>query len=95
MKITKLELFSILFSVDYLKEILTPKTNKLLKHPMELGNLFGGWDVGSTWIYGLELRTGGTGGQQQNQKYLEVSLSDLITICQGLGLKESLDLYII
>ena len=37
MKMTKLELFLVLFPVDYLKEILVPKTNKLLKHPMDLG----------------------------------------------------------
>ena len=36
-KMTKLDLFLILFPNDYLKEILTPKTNKILKHPMELG----------------------------------------------------------
>ena len=32
-----LELFLILFPIDYLKEILMPKTKKLLKHPMALG----------------------------------------------------------
>ena len=35
----KLELFLILSPVDYLKEILIPKTNKLLKHPMDLGEI--------------------------------------------------------
>ena len=34
---TNLEFFLILFPVDYLKEILIPEINKLLKHPMELG----------------------------------------------------------
>ena len=34
---TKSELFLILFTVDYLKEILITEMNKLLKHPMELG----------------------------------------------------------
>ena len=34
---TKLELFLILFPVDYLKMILIPKTNKLIKHAMDLG----------------------------------------------------------
>ena len=34
---TKLELFLILFPVDYLKDIPIPETNKILKHPMELG----------------------------------------------------------
>ena len=33
----KLELFLILFTVDYLKEILIPETNKILKHPIGLG----------------------------------------------------------
>ena len=34
---TRLELFLILFPVDYLKEILIPKMNKIMKHPMDLG----------------------------------------------------------
>ena len=33
----KLELFLILFPVKYLKAIIIPKTNRLLKHPMVLG----------------------------------------------------------
>ena len=37
MKMTKLKLFLILFPVDYLKEILIPKTNTILKHPIDLG----------------------------------------------------------
>ena len=37
MKMTKLELFLILFPVDHLKEVLVPETNKLLKHPTYLG----------------------------------------------------------
>ena len=45
---TKLELFLILFPVDYLKEILTPKMNKILKHPMELGEFI--WWMGR-WLY--------------------------------------------
>ena len=48
MNMTKLELFLILFPVDYLKEILTPKMNKILKHPMELGEFI--WWMGC-WLY--------------------------------------------
>ena len=32
---TKLDFCLILFLVDYLKEVLVPETNKLLKHPMD------------------------------------------------------------
>ena len=32
---TKLRIFSILFPVDYLKEVLVPEKNKLLKHPID------------------------------------------------------------
>ena len=35
MKMTELELFLILFPVEYLKEILIPETNNLLKNPMD------------------------------------------------------------
>ena len=48
MKMTKLELFLILFPVDYLKEIFIPETNKLLKHPMDLGEII--WWLGC-WLY--------------------------------------------
>ena len=34
---TKLEIFLILFPVDYLKEVVIPETNKLFKHPMYRG----------------------------------------------------------
>ena len=37
MNMTKLDLCLILFPVDYLKEVLIPKNNELLEHPMELG----------------------------------------------------------
>ena len=40
---TKLELFSILFTVEDIKEIKTPKTNKLMKHLIDIGKIFGGW----------------------------------------------------
>ena len=54
MKTTNLELFLILFLVEYIKEILLPKTNKLLKHLMDLGefirwlgcSFYMGWLVG-------------------------------------------------
>ena len=36
---TKLELFLILFYVDYLKEVLIPEINNILKHPMDHGEL--------------------------------------------------------
>ena len=57
-------------------------------------NLFIAWDVGYTWVDGSEFLTGGTGGQQHILPCLEVRLSSLISICQGLGLKVSLDLYV-
>ena len=44
----KLELFFILFPVDYLKEVLIPKTNNILKHQMEIG-IFIQW-IGC-WVY--------------------------------------------
>ena len=53
MKMTKLELFLILFPVDYLKEILFPESNKLLKHPMELGEFIrclGCWFYMGCWV---------------------------------------------
>ena len=37
MKMKRLEIFLLLFPVDYLKEILIPERNKLLKHPIGLG----------------------------------------------------------
>ena len=33
----KLELFFVLFHVDFLKEVLTPKSNNILKYLMEPG----------------------------------------------------------
>ena len=45
---TKLELFLILFPVDYIKGILTPKIYKLLKHPMDPGEFI--WWLGC-WFY--------------------------------------------
>ena len=47
-KMTKLELFLFLFPVYYLKEILIPEINKLLEHPMELGEFI--WCLGC-WFY--------------------------------------------
>ena len=37
---TKLELFLILVTGNYLKDILIPEKRKLLKHPMDLGEFF-------------------------------------------------------
>ena len=48
MKMTRLEPFFILFPVDYLKEVLVPETNKLLKHPMDPGEFI--WWLGC-WLY--------------------------------------------
>ena len=45
---TKLELFLILSSVDYLKQIIIPETNILLKHPMKPGEFI--WWLGC-WFY--------------------------------------------
>ena len=58
MKTMKLGLLLILSNVYYLKEILTPKTNNLLKHPMEPGGFIrwrrcwfymGCWFIISNW----------------------------------------------
>ena len=52
-KMTNLEPFLILFPVEYLKEILTPETNKLLKYPMEPGEIiwwFGCWFCMGFWV---------------------------------------------
>ena len=45
---TKLELFLILLIVDYLKEMITPETNKLLIRPMDPGEFI--WCLGC-WFY--------------------------------------------
>ena len=53
MKMTKLEFFLILFSIEYLKEILIPETNKLLKHPMDPGEFIrwlGCWFYMGCWV---------------------------------------------
>ena len=50
---TKLELFLILFPVNYIKEILIPEINKLLEHPMELGEFIrwlGCWFYMGFWV---------------------------------------------
>ena len=50
---TKLELFLILFLVEYLKEILIPKTNNILKHKMDPGKFIhclGCWFYMSLWV---------------------------------------------
>ena len=60
---TELELFLILFTSNYLKEILIPEINKLMTHPMELGgDLLGCWDACSAWVPGSEFQIGGAGG---------------------------------
>ena len=92
MNMMNVDLFVILFPVHYLKEILTPPKISFWSIQWTLDNLFGGWGVGYTWVAGSEFRTGESGGQQRNRKCLEVQRSDLVSICQGPGLKESLDL---
>ena len=50
---TKSELFLILFPVDYLKDILIPEMNKLMKHPMDLGGFIrwlGCWFYMVCWV---------------------------------------------
>ena len=58
-------------------------------------NLFGGWGVGSTWVDGSGFWRVRTGGQQWIQNNLKVCLSELISICQGIGLKLSFRIYVI
>ena len=53
MKMTKLELFFVLFTVDYLKEILILEIKCLLKHPMDLGDFIccmGYWFYMGCWV---------------------------------------------
>ena len=85
---TKLKLFLIIFPVDYLKEIIILKTNKLLKYSMVIGE-FIRWLV--CWFYM------GSWVRIPNRKKrcstadpkisVGVRLSDLIRILQGTGLK--------
>ena len=56
---TNLELFLILFLVDYLKEIPIPKKNKLMKHTMYLGEFIrwlGCWLYMVFWVRILNRR---------------------------------------
>ena len=53
MKMTKLDLFLPIFPVNYLKEILIPKTNNLLKNPMDLEEFIqcmGCWFYMGCWV---------------------------------------------
>ena len=53
MKVKNLGLFLVLFFVEYLKELLIPLTNKLLKDPMELGEFIrrlGCWFYMGFWV---------------------------------------------
>ena len=50
---SKLELFLVLFHVGYLNTILTPKTNKVLKDPLNLGEFMrwvGCWLYMACWV---------------------------------------------
>ena len=49
---SNLELFFILFPVEYLKEVFIPGKNNLLKIQCNLDNSFGEFYVGSKWVYG-------------------------------------------
>ena len=86
---TKLDLFLIVYPVDYLKEILIPERKKIRNIQWNLENSFSGCDVGSTWVYEPAILTGGTGGQQKSRQSLKVQFSDLSSICQGPLLKVS------
>ena len=48
MRMTILQLFLILFPFEYLKELLIPQKNKIMKHPIYLGELI--WWIGC-WFY--------------------------------------------
>ena len=37
MEMNKFKLFLILFIVDYIKQVLTPETNNILKYPLDIG----------------------------------------------------------
>ena len=65
-------MFITLFTVDYLKDILIPEMNKLMKHPMDLE--YSIWWMGCWFYIGflVGIQTGGTVGQQQSRKCLEV-----------------------
>ena len=53
MKMTKLELFLVLFPVEYLSTVLIPETNKDLDQPMDLGEFIrwlGCWLYMACWV---------------------------------------------
>ena len=55
----KLELFLILFPVEYLKKILIPETSNIMKHPMDLGEFIrwlGCWLYMVFWVRILNRR---------------------------------------
>ena len=57
----KLKLFLNLIPVDYLKEILIPKTNNLMKHLMDLGEFIlwlGCWLYMGFWVVVTNRRNG-------------------------------------
>ena len=86
-KMTKLELFIILFPVEYLKEIFIPEMNNLLKHPMYPGEFIrwlGCWLYMGFWVRILNRRNWWS---TVESKIMELRLSYLISICQGPGLK--------
>ena len=62
--------------------VILPEMNNILKHPMDLGDLYDGLDVGSTCISGSEFSTGGSGAQHGSRQCLKVLPSELISICQ-------------
>ena len=49
----KLEIFLVLFSIEYLNTILIPETNNILNDPLDLGEFmrwFGCWLYMSCWV---------------------------------------------
>ena len=53
------------------------------------------WMLALHGFLGSEIQKEGTGGQQRIQKILKLSLSELIIICQGKGLKVYFSHYVI
>ena len=51
MKMTKLELFLILFCVDYPKELIIPDIDNIMKHPMDHGEFI--WWLGCSFYMGF------------------------------------------
>ena len=62
LSISKLELFLILFPVEYLEEIFIPETNRKLSYPMDFGGyilLIGYWVICHCGLGLIKVATGG------------------------------------